>query len=341
MIPVFPVIAKKKQERAEAAEPVVKPQAGQVAMTRSVDSRRWVNGVSLTAAVIVWVVTLVAMIVVGTSRLAPEWVIPLVMLGGAVVGVYLLFAIKVVDQWEKAVVLRFGRFRGLRGPGLFWVIPVVDVISHLVDQRVRATDVTAESALTQDTVPVNVDAIVFWTVWDAEKAVLEVQSFFDAVFLASQTALREAIGRHDLAEMITEREKLGHGLQQILDAKTNPWGVTVQSVEIRDVRIPAELEDAMSRRAQAERERQARIILGTAETEIASLFAKASEMYKENQVAMHLRAMNMLYEAIKEKGSMVIVPSSAVETMGLGGMLATTALASHPAPAAAKPTPAE
>jgi len=238
----------------------------------------------------------------------------------------MLFSIKIVDQWEKAVVLRFGKYRGLRGPGVFWIVPVVDVISHLVDQRVRATDVTAESALTRDTVPVNVDAIVFWLVWDAQKAVLEVQSYFSAIFLSSQTALREAIGRHDLAEMITERERLGQELAKILDEKTNPWGITVQSVEIRDVRIPSELEDAMSRRAQAERERQARIILGTAETEIAELFAKASELYRENPTAMHLRAMNMLYEAIKEKGSMVIVPSSAVETMGLGGMLGTTAL---------------
>jgi regulator of protease activity HflC (stomatin/prohibitin superfamily) len=330
-------IVKKAKEKREVAEAAVKPQAGQVAMSASAQSRRWINGVSIAAGVLVFMPTVIAVIVLAENHLAPDWAIPLVMLGGVLLGLYLMFAIKVVEQWEKAVVLRFGRFRGLRGPGLFWVIPVVDVISHLVDQRVRATDVTAESALTQDTVPVYVDAIVFWTVWDAEKAVLEVQSFFDAVFLASQTALREAIGRHDLAEMITEREKLGHGLQQILDAKTNPWGVTVQSVEIRDVRIPAELEDAMSRRAQAERERQARIILGTAETEIAGLFAKASEHYAQNQVAMHLRAMNMLYEAIKEKGSMVIVPSSAVETMGLGGMLATTALAGSAAPTAAPP----
>ena len=330
MIPVVPIVARKRKEKSEAPEPEVKQQPGQMAMSAAAQSRRWVNGVSIVAAVFVFVPTIITMIIVAENHLAPDWAIPLIMLGGTAVGVYLMFAIKVVEQWEKAVVLRFGRFRGLRGPGLFWVVPVVDVISHLVDQRVRATDVTAESALTRDTVPVNVDAIVFWTVWDAEKAVLEVQSFFDAVFLASQTALREAIGRHDLAEMITEREKLGHGLQQILDAKTNPWGVTVQSVEIRDVRIPAELEDAMSRRAQAERERQARIILGTAETEIASLFAKASELYRDNQVAMHLRAMNMLYEAIKEKGSMVIVPSSAVETMGLGGMLGTTALAGAP-----------
>jgi regulator of protease activity HflC (stomatin/prohibitin superfamily) len=250
---MVPIVAKKRREKGEAAEPEVKQQPGQMAMSASAQSRRWVNGVSILAAVLVFVPAMFAMIVIGENHLAPDWAIPLLAFGSVLVGMFLMFSIKVVDQWEKAVVLRFGRFRGLRGSGLFWVIPVVDVISHLVDQRVRATDVTAESALTRDTVPVNVDAIVFWTVWDAEKAVLEVQSFFDAVFLASQTALREAIGRHDLAEMITEREKLGQELQKILDAKTNPWGLTVQSVEIRDVRIPPELEDAMSRRAQAER----------------------------------------------------------------------------------------
>jgi regulator of protease activity HflC (stomatin/prohibitin superfamily) len=195
-----------------------------------------------------------------------------------------------------------------------------------VDQRVRVANVTAESTLTRDTVPVNVDAIVFWMVWNAEKAILEVENFMDAIALSSQTALRESIGRHELAQMITERETLGRELQRILDEKTNPWGITVQSVEVRDVRIPQPLEDAMSRQAQAERERQARIILGQAETEIAEKFEKASKVYQDNPVALHLRAMNMLYEAIKEKGSMVIVPSSAVETMGLGGSLATAAL---------------
>jgi regulator of protease activity HflC (stomatin/prohibitin superfamily) len=302
--------------------------AGGVPRARA-DARRYVNGVSIAVAVVVWLATLVSTIIVTTTVKGgkSEWLAPTMLLGGVVAGLALLFGIKVVDQWEKAVVLRFGKYRGLRGPGLFWIVPVVDVVSHLVDQRVRATDVSAESALTRDTVPVNVDAIVFWLVWDAQKAVLEVQSYFSAIFLSAQTALREAIGRHDLAEMITEREKLGQELAKILDEKTNPWGITVQSVEIRDVRIPAELEDAMSRRAQAERERQARIILGTAETEIAQLFAKASELYRENPTAMHLRAMNMLYEAIKEKGSMVIVPSSAVETMGLGGLLGTAAVA--------------
>ena len=252
---------------------------------------------------------------------------PAGLVAGALVGLYLLFAIRVADQWEKVAVLRLGRYRGLRGPGLFAIIPVVDSLSRYVDQRVRVANVTAESTLTRDTVPVNVDAILFWLVWNAEKSILEVEDFVEAIRLGAQTALRESIGRHELAQMITERELLGKELQRILDEKTNPWGITVQSVEIRDVRIPQALEDAMSRQAQAERERQARNILGQAETEIADKFALAATVYQNNPVALHLRAMNMLYEAIKERGSMVIVPSSVVETMGLGGMLGTTALA--------------
>jgi regulator of protease activity HflC (stomatin/prohibitin superfamily) len=247
-------------------------------------------------------------------------------LAGAALGLYLLFALQVADQWEKAVILRLGRFRGMRGPGPFWIIPVVDRVSRNVDQRVRVAGVRAETALTRDTVPVNVDAIVFWVVWNVEKAVLEVEDFTEAVAVSAQTALRESIGRHELAQMITDRETLGHELQKILDEKTSPWGITVQSVEIRDVQIPTALEDAMSRRAQAERERQARVILGTAETEISGKFAEAAEVYRDNPVALHLRAMNMLYDAIKEKGSMAIVPSSAVETMGLGGLLGTCSL---------------
>jgi regulator of protease activity HflC (stomatin/prohibitin superfamily) len=245
---------------------------------------------------------------------------------GALVGVYFLFAIKVVRQWEKVAVLRVGRYVGLRGPGLCHIIPVVETLSPYVDQRVRVASVSAESTLTRDTVPVNVDAIVFWMVWNAEKSILEVENFIEAITLSAQTALRESIGRHELAQMITERETLGRELQRILDEKTNPWGITVQSVEIRDVKIPQGLEDAMSRQAQAERERQARIILGQAEKEIADSFVQAAASYEKNPVALHLRAMNMLYEAIKEKGSMVIVPSSAVETMGLGGTLATASL---------------
>jgi regulator of protease activity HflC (stomatin/prohibitin superfamily) len=250
--------------------------------------------------------------------------LPLVV--GIAAGLFLMFSLKVVRQWERVAVLRFGRYRRLRGPGLFMLVPVVDSLSAFVDQRVRISTVTAESTLTRDTVPVNVDAIVFWLVWDAEKSILEVANFEDAIGMSAQTALRESIGRHQLAEMITNRDTLGQELQRILDSKTNPWGITVQSVEIRDVRIPQALEDAMSKQAQAERERQARIILGDAELQVAAKFAEAAEVYATNPTALHLRAMNMLYEAIKERGAMVIVPSSAVETMGLGGMLATTAL---------------
>ena len=259
---------------------------------------------------------------------------PLCAVPGVLVGLYLLFAIKIVQQWQKVAVLRLGRYAGLRGPGMIHIIPIVETLSPFIDQRVRVANVTAESTLTRDTVPVNVDAIVFWVVWNVEKSILEVTDFQDAIGMSAQTALRESIGRHELAQMLTERETLGRELQRILDQKTNPWGITVQSVEIRDVRIPQGLEDAMSRQAQAERERQARIILGQAETEISEKFVRAAEAYAENPVALHLRAMNMLYEAIKERGSMVIVPSSAVETMGLGGTLATASLAGAKVPVA-------
>jgi regulator of protease activity HflC (stomatin/prohibitin superfamily) len=231
-----------------------------------------------------------------------------------------------VQQWQRVAILRFGRYRGLRGPGIFLIVPVMDTLSRYVDQRVRVATVTAESTLTRDTVPVNVDAIVFWLVWNAEKSILEVENFTDAVNMSAQTALRESIGRHELAQMITERESMGQQLQLILDAKTNPWGITIQSVEIRDVRIPQALENSMSQQAQAERERQARLILGDAETQVAIKFAEAARTYGDNPGALHLRAMNMLYEAMKEKGAMVIVPSTAVETMGLGGTLATAAI---------------
>ena len=253
---------------------------------------------------------------------------------GALVGLYFLFSIRIADQWEKVAVLRFGRFVGLRGPGLFYMVPIVDRLSVFVDQRVRVANVSAESTLTRDTVPVNVDAIVFWMVWNPEKSILEVQDYTQAITLSAQTALRESIGRHELHQMVAEREMLGKELQRILDEKTTSWGITVQSVEIRDVQIPPALQDAMSREAQAERERRARTILGLAETEIADKFGQAALTYQNNPVALHLRAMNMLYEAIKERGSMVIVPSSAVETMGLGGSLATAALGG------AKPEPA-
>ena len=252
---------------------------------------------------------------------------PLIALAAGLTGLYFLFAIVVVDQWEKVAVLRFGRYRGLRGPGLFLIIPIAETLSRYVDQRVRVTTVSAESTLTRDTVPVNVDAIIFWLVWNAEKSILEVEDFTQAITLSSQTALRESIGRHHLAQMITERETLGQELQKILDEKTTPWGITVQSVEIRDVRIPQALENAMSQQAQAERERQARVILGEAEVQVSEQFAQASRVYNDNPGALHLRGMNMLYEAMREKGSMVIVPSSAIETMGLGGTLATASIA--------------
>jgi regulator of protease activity HflC (stomatin/prohibitin superfamily) len=249
------------------------------------------------------------------------------LIAGALIGLYLLFAIKVIQPWEKVALLRLGRYVGLRGPGLFHIVPVFETISPYVDQRVRVHSVTAESTLTRDTVPVNVDAIVFWLVWNAEKSILEVENFIEAINMSAQTALRESIGRHELAQMITERETMGRELQRILDEKTNPWGITVQSVEIRDVRIPQSLEDAMSQQAQAERERQARVILGHAEVQVSEQFAEASRVYNDNPGALHLRGMNMLYEAIREKGAMVIVPSSAIETMGLGGTLATASIA--------------
>ena len=275
---------------------------------------RQFNGVALTA----FLVSLLVGYLLSKASGMPVWA-PI----STVIGFYLLFSIKVVDQWQKVALLRFGRYQGLRGPGLFFIIPVVETLSRYVDQRVRVTTVSAESTLTRDTVPVNVDAIVFWLVWNAEKSILEVEDFLQAITLSSQTALRESIGRHQLAQMITERETLGRELQKILDEKTTSWGITVQSVEVRDVRIPQALENAMSQQAQAERERQARVILGDAEVQVSEQFAQASRVYNDNQGALHLRGMNMLYEAIREKGAMVIVPSSAVETMGLGGMLAT------------------
>jgi regulator of protease activity HflC (stomatin/prohibitin superfamily) len=276
-----------------------------------------VNGVAL----LLFVVCLLAGVAIAQVTRQPAFAV-----SGALAGLYFLFAIKVIRQWEKVAVLRLGRYVGLRGPGMCHIIPIFETLSPYVDQRVRVASVSAESTLTRDTVPVNVDAIVFWMVWNAEKSILEVEDFVQAITLSAQTALRESIGRHELAQMITERETLGRELQRILDEKTNPWGVTVQSVEIRDVKIPQGLEDAMSRQAQAQRERQARIILGQAEQEISNSFVQAAAAYAENPVALHLRAMNMLYEAVKEKGAMVIVPSTAVETMGLGGTLATASL---------------
>jgi regulator of protease activity HflC (stomatin/prohibitin superfamily) len=257
---------------------------------------------------------------------APDWAIGLVVVAWVLIGSYLLMAIKVADQWEKAVVLRFGKFRGLRGPGLFSIVPIVDNIPMWIDHRVMVTPFNAEKTLTKDTVPVDVDAVLFWLVWDAEKAALEVEDYRTAIGWAAQTALREVIGQMTLADILVGRARMDEDLQKIIDARTTPWGVTVQSVEIRDVVIPPDLEDTMSRQAQAERERQARVILGESERQIAQSFADASQAYRDNPTALHLRAMNMLFEGLKEKGALVIVPSSAVDTMNLGGMSGMVAL---------------
>jgi hypothetical protein len=248
-----------------------------------------------------------------------------VMLATIAVAVLVATSVQIAYQWERAVVLRFGKFKALRQSGLFGIIPIIDKVAQFVDQRIRVTDFSAETTLTADTVPVSVDAIAFWMVWDAQKSVLEVEKFEQAVILSAQTALRNAIGKNDLATLLSERDRLGEEIQKLLDAKTSAWGVTTQDVEIRDIIIPKGLEDAMSRQAQAERERQSRIILGTAETEIAEKFAAASDHYQDNPVALHLRAMNMVYEGLRQKGSMIIVPSTAVETMGLGALGGLTA----------------
>jgi regulator of protease activity HflC (stomatin/prohibitin superfamily) len=239
----------------------------------------------------------------------------------------LLNAVKIANQWEKAIVLRFGRFTGLRGPGLFLIVPVLDRAAAWIDHRVQVTPFSAEKTLTKDTVPVDVDAVLFWVVWDAEKAALEVADYRAAVAWAAQTALRDIIGTQMLADILIGRQSLDEELQEIIDQRTTAWGATVQSVEIRDIVIPQELEDAMSRQAQAERERQARVILGESEKQIAASFAEASVAYVDNPTALHLRAMNMLFEGLKEKGALVIVPSSAVDTMNLGGLSGLTALA--------------
>jgi regulator of protease activity HflC (stomatin/prohibitin superfamily) len=241
-----------------------------------------------------------------------------VLAAAIVVSLLIASSIQIADQWEKGVVLRMGRYSGLKGPGLFFIIPILDQVNSYIDQRVRVTEFRAEQTLTKDTVPVNVDAVVYWTVWDVEKAALEVQDYSRAISYIAQTDLRDIIGKHELADLLQDREKIAESLQKTLDANTNPWGITCQTVGIRDIIIPQALADAMSKQAQAERERKARVILGTAETEIAEKFAKASEQYANNPIALHLRGMNMLYEGLKEKGSMVIVPSSALDSMNLG-----------------------
>jgi len=290
-----------------------------------------VTGVRISGvAVAIWVVLVLASVgavfLFSILGIEDQWMIVTV-IAVNLIGLYVLTALKVADQWEKAVILRFGRFIGLRGPGMFWVVPVVDRIPVWIDHRVMVTPFSAEKTLTKDTVPVDVDAVLFWLVWDAEKAALEVEDYRVAIAWAAQTALREVIGQMDLAAILVGRAMMDKELQKIIDQRTTPWGVSVQSVEIRDVSIPQELEDAMSRQAQAERERQARVILGESEKQIAQSFADASVAYINNPTALHLRAMNMLFEGLKEKGALVIVPSSAVDTMNLGGLAGLTSLA--------------
>jgi regulator of protease activity HflC (stomatin/prohibitin superfamily) len=235
-------------------------------------------------------------------------------------------AIKIADQWEKAVVLRLGRFHSLRGPGLFFIIPIIDTVPYWIDIRVITTSFTAEKTLTKDTVPVDVDAVLFWKVLDAKKAALEIAEYKSAINWASQTALRDVIGKTMLSEMLEGRDKMSEKLQRIIDERTEPWGINVISVEVKDVLIPSSLQDAMSMQAQAERERQARVILGDSERQVAEKFGEAAKTYSGNPTALHLRAMNMLYEGLKTNSTIVIVPSSALDTMQLGGLAGVTAL---------------
>ena len=257
----------------------------------------------------------------GITRDNPLWFI-----GALILGILAALSPKVAQQWEKAIILRLGKYTAMKGPGLFWVVPLIDSVSSWIDQRVITTSFAAEQTLTSDTVPVNVDAVLFWMVYDPEKAALEVQQYKEAVSWAAQTALRDILGRTSLTDLLRGREKIEEQLQELIDQRCNPWGVSVQSVEMRDVIIPDSLQDAMSREAQAGREKQARIILGQAEVEIAKLFKEASVSYHDNPTALHLRAMNMLYEGLKEKGALMLVPSSAVESMGMGGLMGAAAL---------------
>jgi regulator of protease activity HflC (stomatin/prohibitin superfamily) len=287
------------------------------------------NPISLTLAIVI--------IVLGAWGTATSDRV-IYVIAAIVVALLVVLSLQIAQAWERAVVLRVGKFAHVSGPGLFFLIPIVDSVAAWVDQRVQTTSFTAEQTLTKDTVPVDVDAILFWVAWDARKAALEVASYREAIAWAAQTALRDIIGTTTLAELLSERQAVDQRLQQTIDARTTPWGITVQSVEIRDIRIPQVLQDAMSRQAQAERERQARVILGQAENEIAQAFVDASKAYIGNPIALHLRAMNMLYEGLKEKGAMVVVPSTAVETMGLGtiggiaGLTAGASLQQQPPP---------
>jgi regulator of protease activity HflC (stomatin/prohibitin superfamily) len=293
--------------------------------------------------------------------LLPSWALVLVLIGGLWIGMFARFAgtmfpltlmisagylfapiFQMAYHWEKAVILRLGKYNRLRGPGVFLIFPFIDRVTRFVDTRIRATDFSAEKTITMDTVPVHVDALAFWMIWDATKAILEVENFLEAVVLSAQTALRDAIGRHDLADLLAERERIGGEIQKALDRKTNPWGITILSIEFTDIVIPKELEDAMSKRAQAERERQSRVILGTAEIEISDKFVEAAKRYKDDPTALHLRGMNMIYEGIKQRGTIVLLPSGSLASMSLGSVLDDLAKGALPggAPAATANTDA-
>ena len=291
-----------------------------LAARRAARASRSQGRVNVVSVFILLVALVIGLVMTATAQ-NPGW-----LLVWAVLGIILAQSPKIAKQWERAVVLRLGRYTGLRGPGLFWITPFIETVSIYIDQRVVTTSFAAEETLTSDTVPVNVDAVLFWMVHDSEKAALEVQDYSQAVSWAAQTGLRDIIGRTSLTELLRGRERIESELQSLIDQRSNPWGVTVQSVEMRDVVIPSSLQDAMSREAQASREKSARIILGQAEVEIANLFNEASKSYQNNPTALHLRAMNILYEGLKEKGALMLVPSTAVESMGLGGLMGAAAL---------------
>jgi regulator of protease activity HflC (stomatin/prohibitin superfamily) len=284
---------------------------------RASRSQSRVNVVSVS----ILIASLLAGLVITAATQNPGWLV-IFFIGG----LFFSQSPKIAKQWERAIVLRLGKYTGMRGPGLFWIFPFVETISIYIDQRVITTSFAAEETLTSDTVPVNVDAVLFWMVHDSEKAALEVQDYTQAVSWAAQTGLRDIIGRTSLSELLRGRERIEAELQALIDQRSNPWGVTVQSVEMRDIVIPTSLQDAMSREAQASREKAARIILGQAEVEIAQLFFEAAKSYENNPTALHLRAMNILYEGLKEKGALMLVPSTAVESMGLGGLMGAAAL---------------
>ncbi len=278
-----------------------------------------VSGIGVFTFIVIVILAILGAALMDTNGISQNIAIPYAVVL-ILAAIYLIMAMQVAAQWEKGVVLRLGNFHGLKGPGFFWIIPIADNVVNWIDHRVNVTPFSAEKTLTKDTVPVDVDAVLFWLVWDAQKAALEVADYRMAISWAAQTALREIIGQMTLADILVGRARMDADLQKIIDERTTPWGITVQSVEIRDVVIPPDLEDTMSRQAQAERERQARVILGESEKQISSSFAQAAEVYANNPTALHLRAMNMLFEGLKQKGALVIVPSSAVDTMNLGSL---------------------